>query len=241
MFARFSIPGCGVLCLLALLSGCTQSSSEGSRTFSETDFAPAIQPVAEVVVPPVANDSVNAAAGNSPELASPTSPPVVQVAATLPLGAELPAGAREIKLLVPDKKFATEKKLKALRMSFDDIDLLRILNMEPVVANAADHLPPWLKELDGKRVVLRGWMFPVEVNSGIRKFLFTRDNGTCCFGPNAKIYDKIGVDLRKGLTVDYISSKPFDVAGTLRIDPYLNEEGRLEMLYRLENAEAIVK
>lgn len=149
------------------------------------------------------------------------------------------ANSSDIRLLVESKTFAKDRKHKALRMTFDDIDLLKILNMDPVVPNAADYLPAWLKDMNGKQVVIRGWMYPPARPEGISKFLFTRDNGTCCFGPNAKIYDKIGVSLRKGESVRFIDQHPFDVTGMMKIDPYINPEGQLELLYLLEEAHVI--
>jgi hypothetical protein len=50
-----------------------------------------------------------------------------------------------------------------------------------------------------------------------------------------KIYDIIDVDMADGVTADYMELKPFDVEGTLRIEPQADEKD-LARLYRIDNA-----
>ncbi|WP_197441022.1 prolipoprotein diacylglyceryl transferase [Thalassoglobus neptunius] len=145
---------------------------------------------------------------------------------------------REIKLLIPNKEFSRDEKTGALRITFDDIDLLKVLNMEPVPVDADKHLPNWLTELDGQRIVLRGWMFPTVKSEGIKRFLFVRDNGICCFGRMAKLYDKLGVTLKEGETTRYIEGRPFDVVGTFVLDPWILDD-ELDLLYHIEDAEVL--
>ena len=45
----------------------------------------------------------------------------------------------KIELLIPEKSFRRERGTDAVRISYDDIDLLKILNMEPVPPNAAEY------------------------------------------------------------------------------------------------------
>ncbi|HWL09920.1 MAG TPA: hypothetical protein VNQ76_16050 [Planctomicrobium sp.] len=177
---------------------------------------------------------------------SPEIPPSAETAATPAMPANMPAspdapviptGPLPIKLLIPQKEFTAEGSAKALRVTFDDIDLLKVLNMEPVPEDAVDHFPEWLSSLNGKKIVLRGWMYPPARQDGISRFMFVRDNGICCFGRAPKIYDKLGVTLRKGVTTPYIQNRPFDVVGTLLIEPEIDsmDEGQ-SWLYFLEDA-----
>lgn len=124
---------------------------------------------------------------------------------------------REIKLLIPEKKFQTVGRERALRVTFDDIDLLKILNMEPVPENAPSLMPDWLKGLDGKKIRLRGFMFPTYRDEGVEIFVFARDNELCCFGRSPKMYDVMKVSMKDGVTTDYIEGRPFDVIGTFHI------------------------
>lgn len=153
---------------------------------------------------------------------------------------KVPEKPLEIKLLIPQKEFVREGKNQSLRVTFDDLDLLKVCNMEPVPPDVMDHLPEWLKNLNGQKIILRGWMFPSGRQEGISSFMFVRDNGICCFGRDPKVYDKLAVTMLPGKTTKYIAGRPFDVEATLYIDPDIEgaEEG-LWWLYRLENARVI--
>lgn len=151
---------------------------------------------------------------------------------------EIVSEAREVKLLIPSKDFARDKETRALRVSYDDIDLLKVLNMEPVPANAVDHFPGWLKSLDGKKVRIRGFMYPTYQATGLTAFLIARDNGICCFVRQPKVYDIISVKLAEGETSDYIEGRPFDVVGTFHIDPFV-EDDELLQLYRIDEARVL--
>lgn len=166
---------------------------------------------------------------------SPLQPGLMRPRGTLP--GDLPGKIekRDPKLLIPEKKFRKEGKQGAIRVSFDDIDLLKVLNMEPVPEDATKMFPDWLSGLDGKRVRIRGFMFPTMSQKGITYFQFVRDNEICCFGRTPKIYDRISTVLKKGEATDYIQGRPFDVIGTLRIDP-IYIDGEWLQLYLLEDA-----
>ncbi|WP_437201100.1 hypothetical protein [Planctomicrobium sp. SH664] len=145
-----------------------------------------------------------------------------------------------LRVLVPTREFSEEKAAKALRVNFDDIDLLRVINMEKVVPEAVDLMPDWLKGLNGKRIILRGWMYPPARAEGLGGFIFVRDNGVCCFGPNAKIYDKIGVRLAAGKTTRFIEGHSFDVIGTFEIEADFSDPDN-SWLYFLHDAQVIDK
>jgi len=157
-------------------------------------------------------------------------------------GAEVPlkeeSGPRPIKLLIPERRFLTEAPRDALRVSYDDLDLLKVLNMEPVPDDAVSHFPSWLKGLDGKEIRIRGFMYPTFEATGIEQFVLARDNQICCFGRDPKVYDLVAVELRKGKKTNYIANRPFDVVGRFRIE-MLAEDGKLFGLYWLEDAEVI--
>jgi hypothetical protein len=146
--------------------------------------------------------------------------------------------ANKIELLIPEKSFRRERGTDAVRVSYDDIDLLKVLNMEPVPANAVEYFPEWLASLNGKQIRIRGYMYPKFVNEGITTFTLARDNGICCFQRLPKIYDVILVKLKDGETTDYIDARPFDVEGVFRID---NEDDGSELprLYKIENASVL--
>ena len=151
--------------------------------------------------------------------------------------AEERSQGRELTLLISEKTFATER--GSLRVHFDDLDLLKVLNAEPVPIDVAESLPAWLQGLHGQTVRLRGWMYPTQLESGLEGFLFVRDNEICCFGRDAKVYDKIGVRLKPGTTTRYIQGRPFDVKGRFAIRPYASRAGTLDLLYQIVDAEVV--
>ncbi len=123
----------------------------------------------------------------------------------------------------------------ALRVGFDDVDLLKVIAMEPVTTDCVEKMPGWLRGLSGKKVRIRGYMKPGFSLTGIPRFTFVRDTGLCCFGPKGKIYDLINVTLKAGTTTEYIELRPFDVVGTFRID--LREyDGEIAELYWIDDA-----
>ena len=146
--------------------------------------------------------------------------------------------ANKIELLIPEKSFRRERGTDAVRISYDDIDLLKVLNMEPVPPNAVDYFPEWLSALDGKRIRIRGWMFPTFVSEGLTSFTLARDNGICCFVRKPKIYDVIFVKLEKGQSSNYIDQRPFDVEGTFRIDSE-GDGSELPRLYKIDEARVL--
>ena len=140
-----------------------------------------------------------------------------------------------VKLLVKSRKFKIEGPNGALRTSFDDFDLLKVLNMDPVTPDAPKLLPDWLKQLDGKKIRVRGFMYPSFLETGIERFVLARDNQICCFGRDPKIYDLVIVTLKNDVTTDYIQGRPFDVVGVFHIRSEI-PEGGLAGLYTIDNA-----
>ena len=136
------------------------------------------------------------------------------------------------------RTFKVEGPENSIRVSFDDFDLLKVMNLDPVPADAPERLPKWLKELDGKRIRVRGFMFPPFQDTDIRGFVLARDNQICCFGRTPKEYDLVDTFLRKGVTTHYIQNRPFDVVGVFRIK---SEIEKYTAMYELEDAVVIEK
>lgn len=142
---------------------------------------------------------------------------------------------REVKVLIPEKQFSAEGKDHALRVSYDDLDLLKVLNMDPVTDQCVELMPDWLKQLNGQKVRIRGFMYPTFEASGITEFVLARDNQICCFGRNPKVYDLIGIKMAPGKTTHYIPNRPFDVTGTFVIEK-ASAEGEIFGLYWIRDA-----
>lgn len=136
------------------------------------------------------------------------------------------------------RTFKVEGPENSIRVSFDDVDLLKVMNLDPVPADAPERLPKWLKELDGKRIRVRGFMFPPFQDTDIRGFVLARDNQICCFGRTPKEYDLVEIFLRKGVSTHYIQNRPFDVVGVFRIK---SEIEKYTAMYEMEDAIVIEK
>ena len=218
---------------------------EKSDTESVSAATPATATEDTVVATPVsALAPVNVVDGTSSAAVLKVFPssPTNSVSAEATPSAKSPAEPKPegIQLLVPHREFKVEGPQNALRVSYDDLDLLKVLNMEPVPEDALKHFPSWLKALDGQRVRLRGFMYPTFQATGIDQFVLARDNQICCFGRNPKVYDLVSVQMRERETTDYIQNRPFDVVGTFRID-LLAEGGKPMGLYWLEDSVVINK
>lgn len=204
-----------------------------------------VQPAVEAPVPALVDNStalnnlaVNAAGTTpSPAPADITNADTTQTVAT---AAAVTATPREVKILVKERLFEVEGPEDAIRATFDDIDLLKVINMEPVTADAPDHMPKWLKDLDGRRIRIRGYMYPAFMETGLTSFLIARDTQTCCFGSDAKLYDRFLVRMRKGVTTNYLQRTPFDVVGVFRIEPVMLD-GELFQIYQIDDAIVVEK
>jgi hypothetical protein len=133
------------------------------------------------------------------------------------------------------RTFATEGPNGALRITFDDLDLLKWLKMDPVTPDCVEKMPDWLKGLSDRKVRVRGFMKPGTQLTAIPQFLLVRSTDLCCFGPKGKVYHMIAVSLKPGTTTDYIELKPFDVVGEFRIEKIQLDDGTIFLLYHISD------
>jgi hypothetical protein len=112
--------------------------------------------------------------------------------------------------------YATEVPEGCVRISFAD---LQPYADEPKPFPEAPPLPiPYSAlELNGKRVFIKGYVYPDGQQAGIKQFILVPDMGTCCFGGQPKLTDMIEVTLRDPLRVEFARRKR-KLAGTLRVD-----------------------
>lgn len=164
-------------------------------------------------------------------ISPPAAAEVVAVAANISDSGE----PRKVEILIKERTFHPEKPHQSLRVSFDDLDLLKAINMKPVTKDCVEKMPQWLRDLDGKQIVIRGFMKPLEYMTDIEGFVFVRDSSMCCFGPNPSVHDMIYVRLNPDELTDYIDLRPFDVSGTFRIE-MSNEGKKVIGLYYLDDA-----
>ena len=253
---RFCLPILGVIaggvCTVLWLSGCGTSTDPAYHAIPRHSTGEQ-QPVEnetetpdEAVAPTVAETRPEVDIPDEPQRSTTDVEGPVAVADPPPdepayaTGTTAEDAQPEYKVLIPDKKFQKERD-GALRLTYDDLDLEKVLNMKKAVAAAPKLMPEWMKDLDGKKVRLRGYMLPTFEQDGLARFILCRDTGACCFGPNPTIYYLVEVTMKPGTTTSYIENRPFDVEGTFKIDlQAIPETGEVYKIYELRDA-AIVK
>jgi hypothetical protein len=141
----------------------------------------------------------------------------------------------------PPHKFKVEGPDGALRITYDDLDVKKLLNLDNVFPGTAEKLPEWVKTLNGKMVRLRGYMKPGFQADDISQFIFARDTGACCFGPNLRFDYLITVTMAEDKTTSLRELRPFDVVGKFRIELAQLDDGTIYGLYHIDNATLLDK
>lgn len=107
--------------------------------------------------------------------------------------------------------------------------------LQPEAANSIE-IPESAKALDGQKVFIKGFVYPSSQIEGIRTFLLVRDEGSCCFGGDPKITERIQVTLADPRGMTY-STGLFKVAGVFRIRPMPQAvDGPGGVLYHVDEA-----
>ena len=121
--------------------------------------------------------------------------------------------------------YATEVPDWAQRISYAEL--------QPDEAVKGQVIPPSAVSLNGKKVFIKGYIYPGQQTDGIKQFILCRDQGDCCFGGNPKITDRIQVTLAAPQTVSF-ASRQFKVAGTFRIEPTKTADSIGAVYYHLD-------
>ena len=110
--------------------------------------------------------------------------------------------------------------------------------LQPEEGKIGQKIPPLAEDLDGKKVFIKGYVFPGKQRQGIKSFLLVRDKGDCCFGGNPKLTDRIQVTLAdpERLRFDPYLHK---IAGTFRLvkDPGQAIDAGGEVYYHLDDGQ----
>jgi hypothetical protein len=118
--------------------------------------------------------------------------------------------------------YATELPPGCQRISFADLQPSKNAPQSPV--------PPEALDLNGKRVFVKGYVYPDGQQYNIKQFVLVPDMGTCCFGGQPKLTDMIQVTLRDPLRVEF-ARRLRRLAGTLTVDVRLKPVSGLHGVY----------
>ena len=81
-----------------------------------------------------------------------------------------------------------------------------------------DQVPAWIHAYDNQRVVLTGYMMPLQIENGrSKKFVMMRDVTTCCYGAVPNMNDYLVVTM-KGPGIEVVQDVPVELLGTFRTE-----------------------
>lgn len=107
--------------------------------------------------------------------------------------------------------------------------------LQPEPGALPDMLPESAVALDGRDVLLKGYIYPTQRPDGISEFVLCRDQGDCCFGGKPKISDRVLVKLADGHAISF-SQRLTKVAGRFAVRPVAAPDMSGGVLYHIENA-----
>ncbi len=120
----------------------------------------------------------------------------------------------------------------------EGFERLSYASLQPAEGESAAHVPEAARGFDGRRVLLKGYMYPGKQQAGITQFLLVRDQGDCCFGGNPKITDRVLVQLDDPSHPAGIEFTPrlTKVAGRFRVEAVGSSELAGGVLYHIDDA-----
>jgi hypothetical protein len=210
---KWSFGLAGAFCLMAV-SACSQPRS------AATDH-PAARAVAES---PTTDDS-SVAASAEPETASSADPDA----------ASAPSAPSEqpVKPPPPPADRTPTRPGDAEKITWEDLNLGMPADVvfRPLVFNNDR-----VKELEGKRISIIGYMHGGQLTQrGIKDFILLK-NTQCKFGPGGQADHLANVIMREGAATIFTPS-PVKVEGTLKMEPFEGPDGNTWYIYRLEDAQ----
>ncbi len=107
--------------------------------------------------------------------------------------------------------------------------------LQPNPKIVGEIVPKSAMDLDGKKVYVKGFVQAGSQSSGIKSFVLVRDAGTCCFGGNPKITDRIVVMLNSASLI--YTKNVAHVSGVFRVAPIQSPGGIGVAYYHLDDAE----
>ncbi|WP_419184650.1 DUF3299 domain-containing protein [Botrimarina mediterranea] len=113
--------------------------------------------------------------------------------------------------------------------TFDDIKF----DIEPDAPFDRSMLTEEVRQLDGERIRIRGYILPTSQARGIKNFVLVRDNQECCFGPGAALYDCILVTMQGDKSAEF-SVRPVAVEGKFKVEEFYGPDDKPLAIYRLD-------
>jgi hypothetical protein len=100
------------------------------------------------------------------------------------------------------------------------------------VLTADGQIPEPIKELNNKKISLRGFMLPLKVEGGlVTEMLIMKDQSMCCYGATPRINEWVSVKMKGG--VKPLMDEPVTLMGTLKVGE-TRENGYLVGIYAMD-------
>jgi hypothetical protein len=115
-----------------------------------------------------------------------------------------------------------------------------ILESGDPTKSPVDQIPEEIKALDKEKVVLVGFMVPIDVDrrGQIKSFALTQNQQFCCFGVPPAMNEWVMVEMGEGETAEYISDLPIAVFGDFKVGEEI-EDGYVMSVYRMAGREVM--
>ena len=78
-------------------------------------------------------------------------------------------------------------------------------------------MPQRIKDLSGKKVLMTGFMLPIDEVQNIKEFLLVQSLWSCCYGQPPDIHGIVRVVMPKGKKTDYFFD-PLKIIGTFKVE-----------------------
>lgn len=132
----------------------------------------------------------------------------------------------------PVQRPVDTEKNKLQLITFDDLKI----DMPADTVFARSMLTDRVKQLEGARIRIRGFLFPASFKqTGITQFPLIM-NMQCKFGPGGQAHHIILVELIDGASTDY-TTRPIAVTGRLTVQPWAGPDGNTWALYHMSGEE----
>ena len=132
----------------------------------------------------------------------------------------------------PPADRSTTRPGEAEKITFDDLNL----GMQADVVFRPFMISDRVKELEGKRISIVGYMHGGQAGQrGIKEFILLK-NTQCKFGPGGQADHLADIKLKADSVVQFTPS-PIKVEGTLVLEPFQGPDGNTWSIYRLEAAQ----
>ena len=137
---------------------------------------------------------------------------------------------------------SAEQMLQAEKRLADEIKAGKIAGLDKILP--FDELDSWpyedglkgmpkrVKELDGKKVLMTGFMLPIDEVQNIKEFLLVKSLWSCCYGTPPDLHEIVRCVLPAGQTTDY-TFEPVLLTGTLTVGPTV-EDGYVVDVFQLQ-------